>query len=356
MRLISGHLVPFRLPLRRPWVSGAGRLSCREGLLLRLEADNGLSGHGECTPLPAAGTEDGATALKALQGWLQGCRGTAPEDWLERLKPVGFDTPAARCALETALLDLLSQQAGQPLSQWLNPGCTRRVKVNATLGALDRGAIARTARAVGEGYGVLKIKVGLLPPERELAHLHRLADALPEGVRMRLDANRAWTEPVAARYLAALSALPVEAVEEPLSQPGMDGLRRLQALVSFPLAVDESLRELERERFFADAPVKRIVVKPMAAGGVLAGLALAQAAAWAGLECVVTTTVDGACGVLAALHLAAAVSNDLSHGLATSAWLERDIGEVPQPQAGTLAPPRLPGLGFSPALVCCRRR
>jgi L-alanine-DL-glutamate epimerase-like enolase superfamily enzyme len=47
------------------------------------------------------------------------------------------------------------------------------------------------------------------------------------------------------------------------------------------------------------------------------------------VECVVTTTVDSAVGVAAALHLAAAVANDLAHGLATSAWLTRDVGGVP---------------------------
>jgi len=69
---------------------------------------------------------------------------------------------------------------------------------------------------------------------------------------------------------------------------------------------------------FDQKPVRRVVLKPMVLGGLVSALALARRAREVGVECVVTTTVDSAVGVTAALHLAAAVANDLAHGLATS--------------------------------------
>jgi len=100
---------------------------------------------------------------------------------------------------------------------------------------------------------------------------------------------------------------------------------------------------------FNQPPVRRVVLKPMVQGGLVPALALARRAREAGVECVVTTTVDSAVGVTAALHLAAAVANDLAHGLATSAWLESDVGNPPQPTGGVLRLADRPGLGCVPS-------
>jgi L-alanine-DL-glutamate epimerase-like enolase superfamily enzyme len=64
------------------------------------------------------------------------------------------------------------------------------------------------------------------------------------------------------------------------------------------------------------------------------------------MQCVVTSSIDSACGVLAAAHLAAALDNGLAHGLATSSWLTADTGTPPTITNGRLALPDTPGLGF----------
>ena len=43
---------PYRLPLRRPWQTAAGRLDHREGFLVRVMDPDGLAGYGEAAPLP----------------------------------------------------------------------------------------------------------------------------------------------------------------------------------------------------------------------------------------------------------------------------------------------------------------
>jgi L-alanine-DL-glutamate epimerase-like enolase superfamily enzyme len=179
--------------------------------------------------------------------------------------------------------------------------------------------------------------------------LHDLARRLPVGTSLRLDANCAWNEREAAEFLGALAGLPVESVEDPLVQPDRTAWIRLQAKVPFPLAADESLRIMGADAVFNQPPVRRIVLKPMVLGGLVSALALARRAREAGVECVVTSTVDSAVGVTAALHLAAAVANDLAHGLATSAWLEGDVGNPPWPSRGALLLGDCPGLGCIPS-------
>lgn len=349
MRLAGCSFTPYRLPLRQPWVSARGAFGLREGWLARLETDCGLIGYGDCAPLPEAGTESMASAAAGLADWAGVLPGMAPEAALVRLDAETRRMPAVCCGLETALLDLLAQQAALPLARWLSPFSVPSVKVNAALGRLDRQVMARARVAVAEGYAVLKLKVGLAAPHDELAMLRDLAGILPAGVSLRLDANQAWSERQASDFLAALAGLPVESVEEPLACPDVGSLGRMQADVPFPLAADESLLKLGADALLDLRPVRRIVLKPMALGGLRPALALAHRAREAGLECVVTTTVDSAAGVCASLHLAAAVANELAHGLATSAWLARDVGNPPQPVAGSLHIGNVPGLGFEGA-------
>lgn len=352
MRIVESCLIPYRLPLRQPWCSARGCFDHRNGWLVRLKTHDGRCGYGDCAPLPEAGTESPEAALAQLCASLSSLCSTTPLEVLRRLPPPHlFSTPAARCALETALLDLLAQQANMPLAHWLNAGAPLSVTVNQTIGALDEVAAARARQAVDAGFSVLKLKIGLNEPEFELAQLCVLSEALPSGVRLRLDANGAWGPAQARQIINGLSDLPVESLEEPLQHPDKALLRQLQALAPFPLALDESLARATLKNTWDEPAVRRLVLKPMALGGVLPAMALARRVQRAGRECVVTTTVDSAAGVLAATHLAAALANELAHGVATSSWLLADTGEAPVVKSGRLDLDGCkPGLGFCPAM------
>jgi o-succinylbenzoate synthase len=249
--------------------------------------------------------------------------------------------------LETALLDLLAQHRRLPLRRLLSPQAVDTLDVNASLGALDAEAPARVARI--PGFRVYKLKVGLAPVRDELALLHRLAAKLPGGAALRLDANRAWSPEAARAFLKGLEGLPVECLEEPLACPTLERLHALQQRAPFPLALDESLVTLDLMRLLHQPPVRRLVLKPMLQGGLLPSREIAHNAQRAGLEVLVTTSLDSAVGTWAAAQLAAALAPagaPLAHGLATSDWLINDLGRAPHIEGGLLRLPDRPGLGF----------
>lgn len=357
MKIAAARLHPYHLPLRSEWATAAGSFGWRAGWLLRLETDDGRCGYGDCAPLPASGTESAEIAATALRAATRTLAGMRVADALASLPdPAAFATlaaPAARCAVETAVLDLLAQAASLPLADYLRGSAgTREVAVNAALGSLLRVAERDILGACDDGFSVLKLKVGTEDIAQELARLRQIAALLPAGVRLRLDANRAWRPADAERFLAACAGLPIEMLEEPLADPQPEALRRLQANCAFPLALDESGPCDAQDRFFAAAPVRRLVLKPPRLGGLLPALALARRASGAGLQCIVTSSIDSACGVLAAAQLAAALDNApdnaLAHGLATSAWLAQDSGTPPRIAGGRLSLSGTPGLGFVP--------
>lgn len=365
LRITAAKLHRYRLPLRAAWATAAGGFTVREGWLLRLETADGGCAYGDCAPLPASGTEtlaEAATALQTYLGHPNNLVGRQVEDVLAALaNPAIGRTPAARCAVETALLDLLAQAAGQPLAEYLcGKRCKDQVRVNAALGSLMQCSRQALLAAHAAGFSVVKLKVGTAPVAEEISHLRAIAAHAPDGLQLRLDANRAWRAAQAAEFLAACAGLPIEMLEEPLADPDPAALRRLQAACAFPLAIDESWRNFDADCYFASPPVRRLVIKPPTLGGLLPALAIARRANAAGLECVVTSSVESACGVLAAAHLAAALEQDLAkglasglasglaHGLATSSWLAEDNGLAPKIAGGLLNLPIINGLGFTP--------
>lgn len=351
-RLEALSLLPYRLTLSRPWRSARGLTGERQGWLVRAASD-GLRGYGDCAPLDQARTESRPDAERALKGWQQRLRGLTIDSALELLATSPpLETPSAAFALECALLDLQSRLAGMPLRHWIAgsdaPSVADWIDVNAMLGASTEVSREDLAETLGLGYGVLKVKVGCLHPDTEIGRLRSLASDLPPGISLRLDANGAWDRETARRVIAALSELPIESLEEPLSQPDPAVLARLQALASFPLGLDESLAPWVRQGETWPFPVRRAVIKPAVIGGVSASLSLAQRLRAAGIEVVVTGLIDSAAGLWATAQVAAAVGGTIAHGLATWDWLAKDLGQPPVPRSGRLELPQSPGSGFDP--------
>jgi o-succinylbenzoate synthase len=329
MRIRHSRFTPYRLPLRRQWLSHRESLGERRGWLIHLETES-HHGIGDCAPLPSAGTETAAESEAWLRRYCDGFSGKDPATLPALLDAHPGVPPAVRCGLETALIDLLAKQQGTSIARQLNPDAAQAVAVNANLGALDAQSAQRIRQS--RGYPVIKLKLGIAPLEQELPLLLQAAEGLPEGVSLRLDANRAWTTGETMQLLSACEALPIESIEEPLAAPELKTLRQLQQNTAIPLALDESLKALGFDAVLRSPPVRRVTLKPMVMGGLTPALAWAQRAHDAGMDAVVTTTVDSAIGVWAAVHLAAALGSrgeKLAHGVATSQWLSRDVAEPP---------------------------
>lgn len=313
MKVVAADWLPYALPLKRPWQTSNGEFDQRQGRLLRLQSADGLTGWGDCAPLPEFGISDAS---------------------------------ATAFAEECAHLDLIAQQAGLPLNAWLSgEPPVSNVTVNRNFGPILKCSPEALAEAADAGFSVLKLKVGIAPVSDEIAALRQLAGVMPTGLRLRLDANRAWNFADAQSFITACAGLPIEGLEEPLAEPTPVLLQNLQSTAAFPLAIDESIHLLDAY-FFRHPPVRRIVIKPARHGGLLASIELALRARASGIEVIVTSSLESACGLLACAHLAAAVAPNAEHGLATSEWFSEDTGTAPAIIGGRMTIPSVPGLGF----------
>jgi o-succinylbenzoate synthase len=341
VNIATVQLFPYVIPLSRPWKCARGDTVMRRGWLVRIEDTDGAHGWGETAGLPGAGTETAELAAMALAEAVRTLPGLSLDEARRQL-PVGA-LPAARCGLECALLDLAARRAALPLFRFLRPDAVGEVRVNAFVGAVDAGLGERLCAARDQGFEVAKLKLATAPWAVELPQFHAAIARLPQGLSLRLDVNRGWTSAEAEANLPSFAGLPIEALEEPAYDADGPALARLQGMVGFSLALDESLASWPEDR---PLPVRRQILKPMVVGGPsrVLGLALRPRT-----ESVVTSSVDTAVGLWLSAHLGAALGNGLAHGLDTASWLSTLLGPAPPP-GGLLRLPDAPGLGFEPEL------
>lgn len=317
---------------------------------------NGICGYGDCAPLPQAGTEAETNAALRLQHWCDSAarlgtrqeRPTLPILLGLLTQALPSETPAADCAVETALLDLQSRALGLPLRRLLSSEAYDGIQANTVLGSAADLSQQQVRSALAKGWRVIKLKVGTAAPELELERLRTVAKILPDNVMLRLDANGAWDRRTAADFIDGLRGLPIDCIEEPITHADDADLARLQAGAPFAIALDESLAKRPWPIDTARLPVRRLVLKPAAIGGLRPTLQLARAAREQGREVVLTSVLESAAGLWATAQLAAASGSPLAHGLATGDWLETDLGPAPCARLGHIALRQTAGSGFVP--------
>jgi O-succinylbenzoate synthase len=318
---------PYTLPFCTPMRTAHGVWSVREGLIVRLTTESGQNGLGEAAPIPWFGTEsldEITAALLALGEWV------TPE----QLAAVPARLGCLRFALAEALARVtgerdLQEQSGNtggmpvPLPSPVAP----YLPVAALLPA-GRAALAAISPKAELGFRTFKWKVGVADPADELALLDDVIAALPDGAKLRLDANGAWEAKVAARWLNRAADCPIEFIEQPCFAPSKYGvtevrrmedvLRGLAADYPTPIALDESLVGAnDIERWLAAEWRGVWVIKPALLGDaevMLARLAAARA------DVVFSTALETAVGAQAILRRAFAWPVEKPRALGCGVW------------------------------------
>ncbi len=333
-------LEPFSVTLSRPLETASGTISERRGLLVFVEYEH-TRGVGEATPLPGW-TESYEECRDAL--WR--AASVAEElDWGVALAKT--EAPAARHGLSLALAEARARAAGVPLYRHLGDGTVHSVPVNATLGDASPEATARDAAdAIAAGFDALKVKVGAQSVAEDAERLRAVRDRVGGSVELRADANGAWTHRQARQAIEAFAEFGVSYVEQPLSADDLAGHRQLRA-GPVEVALDESLREYDIDEILDAGAADVVVVKPMVLGGPDRARETALAAREAGVDPVVSTTVDAVVARTGAVHVAASLPEVRPCGLATGSLLATDLSADPAPVVdGAVEVPQELGLGL----------
>ncbi|HEY3839126.1 MAG TPA: mandelate racemase/muconate lactonizing enzyme family protein [Bryobacteraceae bacterium] len=153
-------------------------------------------------------------------------------------------------ALDIACWDIAGKVSDQPISRMLGGAFRDTVAAYAT-GCYYRGedyltgdgawsALGKEAESyLSDGFQILKMKVGLLGVDQDLARVAAVRKAIGAGCALLVDANHAYNQSTAMRMGRGLERFDVRWFEEPVVPEDRDGYRALRNALDVPIAGGE---------------------------------------------------------------------------------------------------------------------
>ncbi len=297
MRLKGLEVFTFAVPFKVIFRHASASRSKAENLIVAAHSICGHVGYGEGCPrhyvtgetvesglafMARHGGEIAAEVrdLKSLRAWIEAHRSDIDQN------------PAAFCAIEIAILDLLGKIDQCPIEDVVAaPRLQGAFDYTAVLG--DAPTLAyrwQFGRYWRRGFRDFKVKVsGNL--RRDLGKVAVLKRKSREGLRARCDANNLWTSAEDCVYHLLGLSYPFHAIEEPLRSFDLKGFDEVGRECGAKIILDESVTRLEHLEPLSDSDRWIINLRVSKMGGLLRSLEVAEKALHAGIGIVVGAQV-----------------------------------------------------------------
>lgn len=365
MKIASLELKSLRIPFRIAFKHASAERNETQAVLAIARSADGLMGYGEGCPRNYVTGETDASVASFFEAHRHDIESSVTDlaslhAWCERHEPEIDKNPAAWCAIELALLDLLAKRNNQSVESLLGllPLAGPFV-YSAVLGAMGAQQFAETlGRYRKLGMRDYKIKLSG-DAGRDRGNIVVLREAGIAPARVRADANNLWSDHDVARdYLRSLD-FPFVAIEEPLRPGRFDDLARLAGALATRIVLDESIA---RENQLAQLPgaarqwIVNLRISKM--GGLLRSLAVARRCRERGFAMVVGAQVGETSLLTRAALIVAQAARDIviaQEGAFGTLLLESDavqptlmFGAAGELDINSFRLEQLPGFGLAP--------
>jgi L-Ala-D/L-Glu epimerase / N-acetyl-D-glutamate racemase len=301
--------------------------------------DDGVVGCGESCPRTYVTGETLATARAfALKHEASLRAGVSSLDTLREWMAAHWreidENPAAWCAIELALLDLLGKRQRAPVEMLLSmPLLEGRFCYTAVLGdSSPAGFHAMAERYLQQGFTDFKVKLSG-DIQRDSEKLAVFKDRPAGSIRVRADANNLWTNSQQAIDALTHLTFPFFAIEEPIGKDRHGDLPAIARALNCRIVLDESFVRRDQLSLLADPPSQWLVnIRVSKMGGLIRSLEAVDAARRHGVGVIVGAQV-GETSLLtrAALPVARAAADRLvaQEGAFGTFLLARDTCQPP---------------------------
>lgn len=265
MRITNLEAFTIAMPFMAPIFSAYGvSYPARLRTFIRLHTDVGLVGLGETGFSALHHVDRNAHKLVFEQQIKPRLLGRNPFDYRQILQDLRYS--AESLAVEVACWDLMGKAVDLPVYRLLGGHGPREAVPHAAY-FFFRGADLQGEKVVTPdnavqhvqwlidtyGFQTVKLKLGVHPPEEEVAVVKAVRQAVGPHIKLRIDPNGCWSLPTAKRMLHQVADLDLEFVEEPIKYvpapqsvstqsgvPSLDsmGLAALRRSAATPIAAD----------------------------------------------------------------------------------------------------------------------
>ncbi len=348
-----------------PYRTNHGAVTDVERVLVRVDTDEGISGWGEMRPI----LSPEATIAAIEEGVAPIVEGHSPyeRESLRRLLFIEYTNVDVYFApIEVACWDVVGKDLGKPvyelLGGWTAPSTTERRVDAAGVGdghvdvaycaGIESPADSRehAARALAEGYDVLKTKAGR-DWEEDVARIVAMDDEAGGDLDFRLDPNQGWRVDEAVRVGAVLAdeGISLQYVEQPIRVDAHESLAALRRRLSQPIAANEDTYIAHNLRAMAAAGAVDVAVVDLTPAGGITGLRqLVAVADDAAIELAHHCAFDLGVRTAAVLHAVYGLPGfSLAPDSVYDYWTDDVIEDRLEVIGGAITVPDGPGLGVT---------
>jgi L-alanine-DL-glutamate epimerase-like enolase superfamily enzyme len=357
MKITNIETIPVQVPIHpeRAIRSGRGSHLVSPFLLVKVHTDEGITGLGEVSCTPGWSGEDSVTAAHFIRNFLGPLLIGENPLHIERLtqnmqKRIAHNV-FTKAALEMALWDILGKTANLPIYQLLGGPVRDFVPTKFSITGVEPTQAAEIAVwAVEQGFRTMKVKVGT-GPEKDIARVKAVRNAIGPSIRLGVDANGGWTPRAAVTTIRQLSEEGIYFAEQPVPALDMSWLADVRNQVNLPIIADESVYSLQDAMALARVGAADVFSLYIGKGGGIGPARKAAAVAEAaGLTCTVGSNLELGVASAAMIHLAMATpgigAEEYPCDILGPFFYEDMLLREPLPiQGGEARPLERPGLG-----------
>jgi len=317
---------PYRLRFKKPAGTSRGTYKDHQIWYVVFQDDEDPThfGIGECAPLYDLSPDFDAGYVDRLATF---CRITEKEQRINT--DLLRDHPSILFGLETALRHY-HQRSWQLWETPFSRGA-EGITINGLIWMGDYPSMLQQIEsALARGFHCVKLKIGAIDFERELALLRFIRSRYSaKDVELRVDANGAFSSRDAAEKLQRLAELEIHSIEQPIRAGQWQEMARLCASSLLPVALDEELIGIgdpeEKRRLLETIRPHYIILKPSLHGGISGcsewiSLAEAMHIGWW-----ITSALESNIGLNSIAQWCATLGNTLPQGLGTGTLYTNNI-------------------------------
>lgn len=318
MIIDSINIYQLHIPFRTAFSHSSATRVRTESIWVEISSADGATGYGESCPRDYVTRE----TLPAAVAWA-GKHIEEIKQSIHRLDDLlGFEfthrdeidrNPAAWCALELALLDLLAKHEKQSMEALTGcPKLSGSFRYSAVLGDADPDKFrAQALEYLKLGFSDFKVKLsGDLG--RDARKLAALREAASGNISIRLDANNLWSDPIEAIQAIELLQMEGASLEEPLTPNQYQAMAEVAAGVGSKIILDESFLRAEQFEELAGNPgVWMINLRVSKMGGILRSLRIVKQARHFGIPVIIGAQVGETSLLTRAALTVAGVAHDV---------------------------------------------
>ena len=325
-----------------------------DSTVVRIETDEGITGHGEVCPLGPvylpAYAEGARTGIQVLAPALLGQDPTQLSKLNRHMDATLKGHPYVKSALDMACWDILGQATGQPVCNLLGGRYGGDFLLYRAISQEAPETMAgKVAGYRAEGYRKFQLKVGS-DPETDIERIHAVSAELQRGDVLIADANTGWLMHQAARVVRAVKDIDVY-IEQPCET--FEECYSIRKMTDHPFVLDESIDGLPillRANSLQAMDVVNIKISKF--GGLTKARQARDLCVSLGIAMTIEDSWGGDIITAAISHLAHSTPTELLFSSTDfNSYVTVSIADdAPQRNNGRLAASTQPGLGINPIM------